>query len=114
MAVAEPSAERVRGELWTSFASLLRSYVAAHGLQHLGEDGAHVEISGDKILVRRGSRVVELKLEAVSGAGRWSLHGVAKGGFRLQEDGAMQFDAEGVEEMDMAAERIARLVYAVS
>ena len=113
MAVSEVSAARVREELWTSFASLLRSYVAAHGLQHLGEDGAHVEIGGDSILIRRGGRVVELKLDAASGAGEWSLHGVAKGGFRLQEDGAMQFDAEDVEEMDMAAERIARLVYAV-
>ena len=106
--------ELVRQELWTSFASLLRSYVAAHGLQHLGEDGAHVEIGGHSILVRRGGRVIELKLDAASGVGEWSLHGVARGTFELREDGAMHFPTEGVEEMDMAAERIARLVYAVS
>lgn len=110
MAVAEPSAQRVREELWTSFASLLRSYVAAHGLQHMGEEGAHVEIGGDEISVRRGSRVLELKLDAASGRG--TVRGAADGGFTLREDGAMQFE-EDIEEMDMAAERLARLVYAL-
>ncbi len=111
MAVAEPSAQVVREELWTSFASQLRSYVAAHGLQHLGEEGAHVEISGNEILVRRGGKVLEFKLDAGSGSGVWNLHGVTSGSFTLDQDGVMKFE-EAPEEMDMAAERMARMLYA--
>jgi hypothetical protein len=111
VAVAEPSAQVVREELWTSFASLLRSYVAAHGLQHMGEEGAHVEISGNEILVRRGGRVLEFKLDAASGHGVWSFHGVTNGSFTLSENGMMKFE-EAPEEMDMAAERMARMLYA--
>jgi hypothetical protein len=112
MAVAHPSAQVVREELWTSFASLLRSYVAAHGLQHLGEEGAHVEISGNKILVRRGGRVLEFQLDAPSGHGVWNLQSMTNGSFSLSENGVMKFE-EAPEEMDMAAERMARMLYAI-
>lgn len=113
MALAEYGVQRVREELWTSFASLLRSYVAAHGLQHQGEDGAHVEIGGNKILVRRGQKIAELHLDFATGAGIWKLNGVLEGRFTLREDGMFQLAEARVEEMDMAAERMARSLYAM-
>jgi hypothetical protein len=113
VAVANPSAQVVREELWTSFASLLRSYVAAHGLQHLGEDAAHVEIGGSDILIRRGQRVVEIRLDFSTGAGIWTLNGKPDGRFTLREDGVIQLEDDSVEQMDLAAERLARALYAM-
>jgi hypothetical protein len=113
VAVAQPSAPAVREELWTSFASLLRSYVAAHGLQHLGEDAAHVEIGGSDILIRRGQKVVELRLDFANGAGIWKLNGKLDGRFQLLEDGVIRLEDESLEQMDMAAERLARALYAM-
>ena len=113
MTVAQPSAQVVREELWTSFASLLRSYVAAHGLQHLGEDAAHVEIGGSDILIRRGQKVVELGLDFATGEGISKLNGKLDGGFKLLEDGVIQLEDECVEQMDLAAERLARALYAM-
>jgi hypothetical protein len=113
VAVAQPSAPVVREELWTSFASLLRSYVAAHGLQHLGEDTAHVEIGGSDILIRRGQKVMELRLDFATGAGIWKLNGKPDGRFKLLEEGVIQLEDESVEQMDLAAERLARALYAM-
>jgi len=111
--VAQPSAQVVREELWTSFASLLRSYVAAHGLQHLGEDAAHVEIGGSDILIRRGQKVVEFGLDFATGECISKLNGKLDGRFKLLEDGVIQLEDESVEQMDMAAERLARALYAM-
>ena len=104
---------RVREELWTSFASLLRSYLAAHGLQYLGEDQAHVEISGTGIILRRGQRSVELNLDRATGQGVWHINSQQDGKFTLAEDGTMRFEDGRVEQMDMAAEHLARTLYAM-
>ncbi len=87
-------------ELWTSWASLLRSYAAAHGLtatQH-----AVIEVSADEITLRVGSRWL-----------KFTEHEMQQGEaailpFALNEDGTVTIDGSSPEEMDLAAERFAR------
>lgn len=90
---------RLRAELWTSWASLLRSYAAAHGLN--SRQQAVVEVGGEEITLRVGSRWLRFtyaKLERSDGN---------QSAFGLQEDGTVKIDGTA-EEMDLAAERLAR------
>jgi hypothetical protein len=80
-------------ELWTSWASLLRSYAAAHGLN--STQHAVVE-------VRVGSRWLRFTASAMQQDEQTSK------AFRLTEDGNVVVDHGPAEEMDMAAERLAR------
>ena len=88
-----------RTELWTSWASLLRSYAAAHGLS--SRHNAVVEVGADEITLRVGSRWVRFTHEMLEDSeGRSSS-------FTMQEDGTVQLNGIA-EEMDLAAERLAR------
>lgn len=87
-------------ELWTSWASLLRSYAAAHGLN--APQHAVVEVSADEITLRVGSRWLHFTVAEVSES-YGSPHT-----FRLNENGTVTLDAGAEEEMDIAAERFAR------
>jgi hypothetical protein len=90
---------RLRTELWTSWASLLRSYAAAHGLN--SRHHAVVEVGADEITLRVASRWLRFTHEALQDSeGRQST-------FSLQEDGTVKLNGS-VEEMDLAAERLAR------
>ena len=90
---------RLRIELWTSWASLLRSYGAAHGLN--SRHHAVVEVGADEITLRVGSRWLRFTHETVEDSeGRHSS-------FNMQEDGTVKLDGIA-EEMDLAAERLAR------
>ncbi len=87
-------------ELWTSWASLLRSYAAAHGLN--AAQHAVVEVSADKITLRVGSRWLRFtsaEMEPGDGAPQQ---------FALQEDGTVSIGGAAAEEMDFAAERLVR------
>ncbi len=90
-------------ELWTSLASLLRSYTSAHGL-HTGRQ-ASVEVSAGAILVRVGERSLRLTHEA--GEGRWQREQGPATAFILGLDGAV-ISGKATEEMDIVAERLAR------
>ncbi len=96
-----PSSDAVHIELWTSWASLLRSYAAAHGLN--AAQHAVVEVSREAITLRVGSRWLRFTHGQVSGSD------VAAQPFGLNVDGTVR-TGEGAapEEMDMAAERFAR------
>jgi hypothetical protein len=87
-------------ELWTSWASLLRSYAAAHGLN--AKEHAVVEVSAEEITLRVGSRWLRFTEPTVE-----SSDGVPHA-FALTEDGCVRVDGGAPEEMDMAAERFAR------
>ena len=90
---------RLRAELWTSWASLLRSYAAAHGLN--SRHHAVVEVGADEITLRVASRFLRFTHEQVEDSdGNRST-------FALQEDGTVKLN-EITEEMDLAAERLAR------
>ena len=86
-------------ELWISWASLLRSYAAAHGLN--SKQFAVIEFGEDEIVVRAGGRWVRMthrEMESSDGD---------REGFALNEDGTVTLDGK-MEEMDFAAERITR------
>ena len=89
---------RLRTELWTSWASLLRSYAAAHGLN--SRHHAVVEVGADEITLRVASRWLRFTHE------RWKT---AKATLLLhaEEDGTVKLNGIA-EEMDLAAERLAR------
>ena len=91
---------RLHTELWTSWASLLRSYAAAHGLNAVQH--AVVEVSADEITLRVGSRWLRFTQEAMQESGKEPV------GFRLEENGNVVIDGAEEEEMDFAAERLAR------
>ena len=90
---------RLRAELWTSWASLLRSYAAAHGMNSTHH--AVVEVGADEITLRVASRWLRFTHEMMemSDGGRST--------FEMQEDGTIKLNGIA-EEMDLAAERLAR------
>ena len=90
---------RLRTELWTSWASLLRSYAAAHGLN--SRHHAVVEVGADEITLRVASRWLRFTHETMQDSdGNEST-------FALQEDGTVKMNGIA-EEMDLAAEKLAR------
>ena len=91
---------RLYTELWTSWASLLRSYAAAHGMN--AAQHAVVEVSAGEITLRVGSRWVRFSVDSMEYDDRAPLS------LSLKEDGTVQLDHGSPEEMDFAAERIAR------
>ena len=90
---------RLRAELWTSWASLLRSYAAAHGLN--SKHHAVVEVGADEITLRVASRWLRFTHEMME------LSDGGRSTFEMQEDGTIKLNGIA-EEMDLAAERLAR------
>lgn len=87
-------------ELWTSWASLLRSYAAAHGLS--APQHAVVEVSAAEITLRVGPRWLRFTPTTAEHS-----HEPAQS-FHLNENGTVIFADQAEEEMDLAAERFAR------
>ena len=90
---------RLRTELWTSWASLLRSYAGAHGLNSRHQ--AVVEVGADEITLRVASQWLRFTHEQVEDSNG------NRSAFALQEDGTVKLNST-TEEMDLAAERLAR------
>ncbi len=106
------TAAQLHDELWTSLASLLRSYTAVHGLH--GGRHADVEANEEQITVRYGGRWLELQR-----TGRtivWTRENGRSGMLELTDDGRLRRAEQNAagkegsdeEEMDMAAEAWAR------
>ena len=90
---------RLSTELWTSWASMLRVYAAAHGLTSAHH--AVVEVGADEIVLRVAERWTRFSRDEMSTSEGETLP------FAMQEDGRIRIgDVE--DEMDMAAERVAR------
>jgi hypothetical protein len=89
-------------ELWTSWASLLRSYAAAHGLNSLHH--AVVEVSADEIVLRVDTRWLRFTPTTMQHSN------AAPVPFSLTEDGNVLLNHAPAEEMDLAAERLARKI----
>jgi hypothetical protein len=90
-------------EFWTSLASLLRTYTAAHGLH--GNRQASIEAEKEKITVRHGKKW--LRLERSNAIVTWTRENGISGTMQLTEHGRL-LGPEGEEEMDLAAEAWAR------
>jgi len=91
--------ERIDRELWTSFASLIRSYGAAHGLNSPHQ--AVVEVGSDLILLRVGTRWLRFTPSQMMEDNNRTVS------FHLNHDGTATI-GDVTEEMDLAAERLAR------
>lgn len=87
-------------ELWTSWASVLRSYAAVHGLN--AAQHAVVEVSADAITLRVGSRWLRFTAHALE-----SSDGSPQP-FAINENGTVSIADAPPEEMDFAAERLTR------
>ena len=90
---------RLHTELWISWASLLRSYAAAHGLN--SNQFAILEFGDNEIILRFGS-----KWTRFTHTGQELSNGL-KSPFTLNEDGTITLNGK-IEEIDFAAERITR------
>ena len=95
---------RLHAELWTSWASLLRSYAAAHGLNSAHH--AVVEVSADQITLRVNDRWLRFSSSDMQHSGEPAT------AFKLHEDGTVTFGpahelATSIA-MDIAAEQFAR------
>ena len=97
--------DRLHTELWTSWASLLRSYAAAHGLS--ATQHAVVEVSTDKITLRVGSRWLKFTEREMQHGSTQEIS-EAPHAFALNENGTVTINGAPEEEMDLAAERLAR------
>ncbi len=91
---------RVHTELWTSWASVLRSYAAAHGLN--SKQHAVVEVSAEEIILRVSDRWLRFTATEMQDSGEAAV------GFAVAEDGNVRIGDGPAEEMDMAAERLTR------
>ena len=86
-------------ELWTSWASLLRSYTGAHGLNSTHH--AVVEVGPTEIVLRVDTRWLRFTpTQLTDSEGNTSP-------FSLREDGTVTLNGSS-EEMDLLAERLAR------
>jgi hypothetical protein len=99
------SCATVYAELWTSLASMLRSYTAAHGIRrgHLAD--CVIEWDTAHILARFQSKWLDLKREGPRVT--WMRENGSSGVLELTEAGRLR-GAGGEEEIDMAAEAWAR------
>jgi hypothetical protein len=86
-------------ELWTSFASLIRSYGAAHGLNSRHQ--AVVEVGRNQIMLRVGTRWLLFTSSEMSEDTNRTVP------FQLNEDGTVTLNGT-TEEMDLVAERVTR------
>ena len=91
--------ERLHTELWISWASMLRSYAAAHGLN--SNQFAVIEFGDDEIVVRVDAKWARFTHEGME------LSSGSRVSFGLNEDGTLMLDGK-MEEMDMAAEQVTR------
>jgi hypothetical protein len=107
-------ADRVYAELWTSFAALIRSYVAAHDLSRPAGEHARVEQGDDGNLTLSGAgKILAIEFDAATGAGSWTLYKddpgpervLETGKFRINEDSKVELsDRRGKLDLEVAAE----------
>jgi hypothetical protein len=90
-------------ELWTSLASLLRSYTAVHGLH--SSQSATVDSTNEKITARYGKKwLILTRNHAIV---TWTRENGSMGTLELSNSGNLRA-SKGEEAMDLAAERWAR------
>ena len=112
--------QRVFAELWISFASLVRSYVAAHDLGRI--EGRAFADDGEegRLTIREEKKILVIEFDAQTGTGEWSMYEDdvgperrLKGGeFRIGADSLVTFsDRRGAVEMEIAAEAFTAKIF---
>lgn len=95
----------LRTELWTSWASMLRVYSAAHGLTNPYH--AVVEVGAEEILLRVDTRWARFTHNDMTTSEGLSVP------FAMREDGQIRI-GDVTDQMDMAAEEVARGMFLVA
>lgn len=98
-----PAGAMLSVELWISFTSLLRGYVAAASLNF--DASAEVVATENSISISAGRTRLEMQYQPATGAGNWSLRGSSQamqGRFALLPDGRIELDGSTLD-LDHAA-----------
>ena len=110
-----------RQEMWISFATLLRAYLAAASLGQEVPQAMLVEPRKNELHLEGPRRTIKLDLQMRSGEGYWAIYDLARatngesllggGACGLAMDGRFAWsDKAGALEMDALAEALATLV----
>jgi hypothetical protein len=115
-----PAESSLYRELWISFASLIRSYVAAHDIGR-PTGRALVDEGADGHLTLRGeSKTLTVDFDAATGAGSWAIYEddpgpervLGQGTFKIDEDSQVEFsDRRGRLELEVAAEAFTAKIF---
>ena len=112
--------ERLFAELWVSFVSLIRSYVAAHDI---GRPIGHAlvdEGEDNHLTLRSENKILTLAFDAATGAGSWTIYEDDPGPERVLEQGEFKIgddsqvtlsDRRGKLELEVAAEAFTAKVF---
>ena len=112
--------QRVFAELWVSFVSLVRSYVAAHDLGRIEGHALVDDGEEGRLTVRDENRVLVVEFDVQTGKGKWSMYDdepgperrLSGGEFRIGADSLVTFsDRRGAVEMEIAAEAFTAKVF---
>ena len=111
---------RIFAELWISFVSLVRSYVAAHDLGRI-EGHAFTDDGDDgRLTIREEKKILVIEFDAQTGAGQWKIYEdepgperqLSSGGFRIGTDSLVSFsDRRGAVELEIAAEAFTAKIF---
>jgi hypothetical protein len=112
--------EQVFKELWISFASLVRSYVAAHDLGRIAGRAFVDDGNDDRLTVREEKKMLVIEFDAHTGTGEWTINEdepgperqLSNGEFRFGVDSLVTFsDRRGAVELEIAAEAFTAKVF---
>ena len=112
--------EQVFKELWISFASLVRSYVAAHDLGRIAGRTFVDDGSDGRLTIREEEKILVIEFDAHTGTGQWTIYEdepgperqVASGTFRFGMDSLVTFsDRRGAVELEIAAEAFTAKIF---
>lgn len=107
---------RLCAELWISFTSLVRSYVAAHDLAIPIASHAQVEVGARRLRLRAGRKTLELEFDPARGSGSWAVYendlDLERGGFEMDENSRVALsDRAGKLELEVAAEAFTAKIF---
>jgi hypothetical protein len=112
--------EQVFAELWISFVSVVRSYIAAHDL---GRITGHAFVDAgeeSRLTVREEKKILVIEFDAHTGTGQWTIYEdepgaerqLSSGEFRFAIDSTVTFsDRRGAVELEIAAEAFTAKVF---
>lgn len=112
--------ERFFAELWISFASLVRSYVAAHDLGRI-EGRTFVDDGNEgRLTIREEKKILVIEFDAHAGTGQWTIYEdepgperqLTNGKFHFAVDSLVTFsDRRGAVELEIAAEAFTAKIF---
>jgi hypothetical protein len=118
--MAQPVTNRLFAELWISFASLIRSYVAAHDIGRPTERAMVDEGEDGHLTLRGEGKILTIEFDAATGGGSWTIYEddpgperlLGRGEFTIGEDSQVAFsDRRGRLELEVAAEAFTAKVF---